>query len=87
MTTKPAVGPVSGTQDFSKVLADTKARDVAAASVGLGGALVADLDPAAAIGARSCVTNALAPTFLAVVAGGGAIFTPVIFDGTNWRCG
>lgn len=30
------------------------------------------------------VTDALAPTFLTAVAGGGGIVTPVFYDGTNW---
>lgn len=45
--------------------------------------------PAAASSAwqRRFVNDALAPAFLAVVANGGAIVTPVFSDGTNWRCG
>jgi hypothetical protein len=39
------------------------------------------------IGARSFVTNALGPTFGAVVVTGGAIAVPVYSDGTNWRVG
>jgi hypothetical protein len=38
-------------------------------------------------GARTFVTNALAPTFGATVVGGGAVFTPVYSDGTNWKVG
>lgn len=30
------------------------------------------------------VTDALAPTFLAAVVGGGAIKTPVFYNGTGW---
>ena len=30
------------------------------------------------------VTDALAPIYLVTVVGGGAIVTPVFFDGTNW---
>ena len=41
----------------------------------------------AGAGARSFVTNASAPTFGATVAGGGAVFTPVYSDGTNWKVG
>lgn len=46
--------------------------------------------PAAAtagVGARSTVTDALAPTFMATVAAGGAVITPVYSDGTNWKVG
>ena len=39
------------------------------------------------VGARSFVTNALAPTFGATVAGGGAVAVPVYSDGTNWKVG
>jgi len=38
-------------------------------------------------GARTFVTNALAPVFGATVAGGGAVFIPVYSDGTNWKVG
>lgn len=38
-------------------------------------------------GARSFVTDALAPTFGATVAAGGAVATPVYSDGTNWKVG
>jgi hypothetical protein len=38
-------------------------------------------------GARSFVTDALAPTFGATVATGGAVATPVYSDGTNWKVG
>lgn len=43
--------------------------------------------PAGALGMRSMVTDALAPAFAAVVAGGGAVTVPVYHDGTNWRVG
>lgn len=38
-------------------------------------------------GTRTFVTDGLAPVFAAIVAGAGAVFTPVYSDGTNWRCG
>ena len=38
-------------------------------------------------GARSFVTDALAPTFGATVATGGAVAVPVYSDGTNWKVG
>ena len=45
--------------------------------------------PAATIGqgSRTFVTDALTPTFQATVTGGGAVFTPVYSDGTNWKVG
>jgi hypothetical protein len=38
-------------------------------------------------GTTRFVTDALAPVFAAIVAAGGAVYTPVYSDGTNWRCG
>lgn len=46
--------------------------------------------PAAAAGnkgQRRHVTDAAAPAFLAIVAGGGAVVTPVFSNGANWICG
>jgi hypothetical protein len=50
---------------------------------------VASLPSAATVGrgSRTFVTDALTPTFQATVAGGGAVFTPVYSDGTNWKVG
>jgi hypothetical protein len=48
--------------------------------------LVAGL-PTGSAGARSFVTNALAPTFGAAVVGGGAVGVPVYHDGTSWKVG
>ena len=39
------------------------------------------------IGARSFVTDALAPAFGVTVATGGAVAVPVYSDGTNWKVG
>jgi hypothetical protein len=39
------------------------------------------------VGARSFVTDALAPTFGATVVGSGAVPVPVFSDGTNWKVG
>ena len=38
-------------------------------------------------GARSFVTDALAPVFGSTVAAGGAVAVPVYSDGTNWKVG
>jgi hypothetical protein len=38
-------------------------------------------------GARSFVTDALAPTFGSTVVAGGVIAVPVYSDGTNWKVG
>lgn len=40
--------------------------------------------PAGTRGDICYVTDALAPTFLAVIVGGGAVVTPVFFNGTAW---
>jgi hypothetical protein len=39
------------------------------------------------VGARSFVTDALAPTFGATVITGGTVKVPVYSDGTNWKVG
>ena len=39
------------------------------------------------VGARSFVTDALAPAFGVTVATGGAVAVPVYSDGTNWKVG
>ncbi len=49
----------------------------------LKGYTVASL-PAGVQGDIAFVTNALAPAFLVAIAGGGAVVTPVFYDGTNW---
>lgn len=50
----------------------------------LDGYTVATLPAAAAVGDTAYVTDALAPTYLATIVGGGAIITPVFYNGTNW---
>jgi len=40
--------------------------------------------PAGTVGQMVYVTDALAPTFLATVVGGGAITTPCFYNGSNW---
>lgn len=40
--------------------------------------------PAGTQGMTAFVTDALAPTFLATVVGGGTVVTPVFYNGTNW---
>lgn len=57
--------------------------------VALGGVLklqgytVATL-PTGSIGDTTYVTDALAPSFLVTVVGGGTVVTPVFYNGTNW---
>ena len=45
---------------------------------------VASLPANPAVGDRWLVSDALAPAFLAPVAGSGAVVCPVTWDGTNW---
>lgn len=40
--------------------------------------------PAGTLGARAFVTDAVAPTFLGALTGGGSSFSPVIYNGTAW---
>jgi len=37
-------------------------------------------------GSYATVSDALAPAYLTTVVGGGAIVTPVFYNGTNWVC-
>jgi hypothetical protein len=53
----------------------------------IGNFLVAALPAAPAQGTRAYATNALAPAFGAIVAGGGAVYIPVFFNGANWIVG
>lgn len=48
---------------------------------------VGTLPAAGTAGRRAYVTDALGPTFLATVVGGGAVATPVFDNGTNWVAG
>jgi len=48
---------------------------------------VGNLPKQVTAGGRGFVTDATASTFYSVVAGGGALFVPVFYDGTNWRIG
>jgi hypothetical protein len=51
------------------------------------GYTVAGLPAAGTVGRRAYVTDALAPTFLTVIVGGGAIKCPVFDNGTAWVAG
>lgn len=57
-----------------------------AGTLGTGGFTVATLPAASAAltGARAYVTDALAPTFLAAIIGGGLVTAPVFCDGSQW---
>jgi len=51
------------------------------------GFTVATLPTAGTAGRRAYVTDALAPTFLGTLTGGGAVVTPVFDNGTAWVAG
>jgi hypothetical protein len=51
------------------------------------GYTVATLPAAGTVGRKAYVTDALAPTFLAVIVGGGAVKCPVFDNGTAWVAG
>jgi hypothetical protein len=40
--------------------------------------------PAGVLGARAFVTDAVSPTFLGTLTGGGSSFCPVVYNGTAW---
>jgi hypothetical protein len=42
--------------------------------------------PAGTQGDTAFVTDAVSPTYLGTLTGGGTVVTPVFFDGTNWVC-
>lgn len=48
------------------------------------GYTVAALPAAPGVGARAYVTDATAPTYNAVLVGGGAVTVPVFFNGVAW---
>lgn len=52
-------------------------------TIRLKGYTVATL-PAGVVGDMAYVTDALAPAFLTIITGGGAIISPVFYNGTNW---
>lgn len=52
-------------------------------TISTGGYTVATL-PTGTLGMMAYVTDATTPIYLAAVVGGGAVFCPVIFDGTGW---
>lgn len=79
-----AAGVVEVNNGTAGTLRDLKLRSVIATGVvRLKGYTVATL-PAGTQGDTAFVTDALAPTFLATIVGGGAVVTPVFYNGTNW---
>lgn len=78
-----AFGAAGSTVTANIVLTFSPTAITAAVPINLKGYTVATL-PTGVIGMTAYVTDALAPTFLATVVGGGAVKTPVFFNGSNW---
>jgi len=75
-------------QAFNKIVGNLALKaDLSApvftSTINTGSYTVATL-PAGVAGARTRVTDALTPTYLSTVVGGGAVVVPVFFNGTNW---
>jgi hypothetical protein len=82
VSTAPAWGKIGLTTHVSGIL------PVANGGTGTGVAYtVATLPTAGIQGRRAWVTDALAPVFLTLVAGGGAVVCPVFDNGTAWVAG
>ena len=82
INTAPSWGKVDLTTTVSGIL------PVANGGTGTGVAYTVATLPAAGVqGRRAWVTNALAPTFLTAVVGGGAVVCPVFDNGTAWVAG
>lgn len=75
----PILGAASGT---SLTLSTTL--DTTGPIRGSHGYTVATLPTAGTAGRMAYVTDALAPSFLTAVVGGGAVIAPVFDNGTNW---
>lgn len=61
----------------------TAGKIIAGAQINLKNYTVATL-PVGTRGDTAYVTDALAPTFLSIIVGGGAVVSPVFYNGTNW---
>ena len=77
----------SGSSGTTAITIDANQNSAFAGTVKMATYTVAALPSAGAIGRRAIVTNALAPTFLTSVVGGGAIVVPVYDNGTAWVVG
>lgn len=79
-----SIGKTSGLQTALDLKASL-ASPVFTTPIRLKGYTVATL-PAGTQGDKAFVSDALAPTYLVTVVGGGAVVTEVFFNGTNWVC-
>lgn len=78
-----AASTAQNTSTTSLTLKGATQRVVANAPVGFKAYTVSTL-PAGVVGDNAYVTDALAPSFLVTIAGGGSVVTPVFYNGTNW---
>jgi hypothetical protein len=77
----------TGATPTTAVTIDASQNTTLAGTIRMASYLVAGLPVAGTAGRRAYVTNALAPTFLATVVGGGAVVVPVFDNGVNWIIG
>lgn len=77
----------SGSTPTTAITVDASQNSAFTGTVKMATYTVATLPAAGTVGRRALVTNALAPTFLASVVGGGAITVPVYDNGTAWIVG
>jgi len=77
----------SGSTPTTAITIDATQNSSFAGTVRMASYTVATLPAAGTVGRRAIVTNALAPTFLTSVVGGGAIVVPVYDNGTAWVVG
>ncbi len=85
-TTTLAKLAIGSAGDVLRVSGGAPAWQSAAQLVRLTGYTVATLPASPTAGDRAYVTDALTPTYAAIVAGGGAVVVPVFYNGTNWIC-
>ncbi len=85
-TTTLAKLAIGSAGDVLRVSGGAPAWQSAAQLVRLTGYTVATLPASPTAGDRAYVTDALTPTYAAVVVGGGAVVVPVFYNGTNWIC-
>jgi hypothetical protein len=82
---RSSAGIIARLADNSANTTVTASTFISTATVRLKGYTVATL-PTGVVGDIAYVTDASAPTYGAIVSGGGSVVTPVFFNGTNWTC-
>jgi hypothetical protein len=85
-----AQGQLTSLNDTNIAISQSQITDivsVAKGGTGTSGAYTVATLPAGVLAMRALVTDATAPVFLANVVGGGAVKTPVFYDGAVWKVG